>query len=215
MLLPQDLSELEPFEQGVMLLCLLMGDRQTKVGFHDRFAGIYQLAMTELAGSDNELRFKQFASKPFYASRPVSKLKHLRNSLVNALNDRILAAHFAIHYLKETFGQTPAAILGRKDATRLSHDNILTRIAEYEVSLDVDNFEQRILRPSRPVLHLAVAIALEMAIARQNGEHETSIGDLVFNEGLIDNIIQMAQECAELLEKTGRFSRSEMIVITN
>ena len=173
------------------------------------------MAMTELVKSGHELRFKQFASKPFYASRPVRGLKHLQNSLENALNERILAAHFAIHYLKEMFGLTPAAILGRKDATRLSHDNILTRIAEFEVGVDVDNFEQRILRPSRPVLHLAVAIALEMAIARQNGEPETGIGDLIFNEGLIDNIIHMASECADLLEKTGRFSRSEMIVVTN
>ena len=42
MLSPLDLSELESFEQGVMLLCLLMGERQTKADLNDRFAGIYQ-----------------------------------------------------------------------------------------------------------------------------------------------------------------------------
>jgi hypothetical protein len=196
-----NLNDLEIYEIGTALAAILacppgVGD--------DEKRSRYQIVLCAEAlrakyGWDEEWRNKPQHIKPIYAFHPLRAVKRDINTINRQLQNRLHAAHVAIAFLKQAeTGQTPPDF--PKDAKQLSI-NEMVRTLTFSEKIDIDNFETRIWRPSLPVIHLAAAFAINTAIEQKAGK-KTSLGDIIFNQEMISDIIHKAELYESLLLKS-------------
>lgn len=202
-----DLNGLPQHEAGVAFAVILA--YQKDYSCLTEFKALMQKAVEALA--EEKDKYCSLELKPFYMYPVLSNGQQIVSRLHNALNTRLRAAHIAIHFLKEKVGFTPAAILGRKDVTKLKLNNVYARIADYDDKIDPEKLGEQVYRTSKPVLHLAVALALSIDAAQKRGER-TSLGDLIFNPEVLGDVLALAPKCEELLDGTSLNWRSDQIV---
>ena len=68
-----------------------------------------------------------------------------------------------------------------------------------------ENVETRVWRPSRPVIHIAAALAVAIDIAQKNGE-VLSDADLFARSDVIRWVVSTSEEYADLIPKIKRFT---------
>jgi hypothetical protein len=127
--------------------------------------------------------------KPKYAFRAEADIRRDRKTLGRRLRDRMFAAHMAIALLQNAIGHKPKL---PKGVRRLSLNELAAEAADKLDQADAGNVESRIWRPSVPVIHLAAAVAVAINNGERKGLPRTSIGDIVHDRKLIEEIVRDA-----------------------
>jgi hypothetical protein len=114
----------------------------------------------------------------------------------------MVAARMVMPFLQEAqTGRTPDLPPGVKHLS-------INQMAEFVLSdvglSDAQNVESRVWRPSKPVIHLAAAIAVFGQGMLRAVAQPLSIGDLVQTRWIIETVVQEAQEIEVLIAKSQR-----------
>ena len=118
------------------------------------------------------------------------------------LQERLISGRIAVAYLRFfNEGKIPQA-LGK--IKRMSLNQVVTFVAELEGYKQPDNLEQRFWRPSKPVIHIAAALAVVAQTWIRRGEKPGFYHLLLHKDYLID-VIDRAMYFAELIQKDGQF----------
>ncbi len=206
-----DFKSLETYEIGAALAAIIayppgFGDEEKRGRAH---IVLCAEALRERYNRDEEWANKPQYIKPIYAFHDLGAVQRDMNTINRQLQNRLHAAHVAMAFIKEAeIGHLPEDF--PKEAERLSI-NELVRTLKFDEAIDVDNFETRVWRPSLPVIHLAAAFAVNMAAARKDGK-DTSLGDLIFDQEMITDIIHKAELYEKLLVRSKiRISKENLV----
>ena len=114
----------------------------------------------------------------------------------------MIAARMAIAFLKvASTGAMPTLPAGVK---RLSVNELSVMVLADAEQADPENVETRIWRHSLPVLHIAAAVAVAVAvdIAARHHEHAVDFSALILDRFIIEWVIAASQEYVGLIEKS-------------
>jgi hypothetical protein len=185
------------FECGASLLALLAFPSSNDA---DRAEIAASLCSTHLRAKFKEAGNPEELVKAKYAFRDEGTIrKHLKN-LDRLVRDRMVAAHVAIAFLQKAVGHSPNL---PSDVKRIS----LNQLSEFAMGLanqsNPENFKTRVWRPSRPVLHLAAAVAVATSDRERIGQTETRYGNLFADQDFVAEVLTNTIEY-ELLIKNNK-----------
>ena len=185
------------FECGASLLALLAFPSSNDA---DRAEIAASLCSTHLRAKFKEAGNSEELVKAKYAFRDEGTVrKHLKN-LDRLVRDRMVAAHVAIAFLQKAVGHSPNL---PSDVKRIS----LNQLSGFAMGLanqsNPENFKTRMWRPSRPVLHLAAAVAVAINDRERMGAMETRYGNLLADPDFVGEVLTNTKEF-ELLIKNNK-----------
>jgi hypothetical protein len=185
-----DFSALETYECGAILLALLAYPNDTndkhRPALHaslcseylrDRYANAADEAVPQLI-------------KPIYAFRRDRDVKKDMKTLGRRLRDRQVAARMIMGFLQEASG---SAVRLPPGVTRLSLNQLSAMVQADANQADPENVESRIWRPSIPVIHIAAAVATVLNNSVREGIAETSWGDILASQSIVEQIVAYSQ----------------------
>jgi len=135
--------------------------------------------------------------KPKYAFRSAKEVKKDWKTFERRLRDRLAAGHMAIAFLQPAYGIKPNLPEGM---TKPTIDGMAEQIAEQFGLAEPGNVESRIWRPSLPVAHLAAAFGVAINRGQLAGHPKTSIGDIMSDASLIEEIVREAALYENIIE---------------
>jgi hypothetical protein len=185
-----DFSSTEIYECGALLSALLAYPRDTDANQRDLLIASLcaQYLRERYLGSSEEI-IPQLM-KPVHALRSEADMKKGLKTLKRRLRDRMVAAHVAASFLLRSGGFEPALPEG---VSKLSLNQMTAFVAQFARQSVAENLETRIWRESIPVIHLAVATAVEINEGERLDLGSTSVGDILFSRDIIEQIIWRAQ----------------------
>ena len=195
-----------PYEAGAALLTALawpemIDDADAMGKRHAALCQMYVTAQIECqaarAETDPSAAVDLAAIKPLYLTQPHKWVSTFDDELHRQLDDRMMAARVAIPFLRQAAGLPVQLPPGVK---RLSLDQITNMVLDDKLTRekDVKNFQARVWRPSRPVIHIASAIAVTLDHAERQGVGFT-VGDLFLRSNLIADVVRLSGQYAELI----------------
>ena len=195
-----------PYEAGAALLTALswpeMIDDVGAMGKrHAALCQMYMTAQIEFqaarAETDPSGTVDLAAVKPLYLTQPPKWVSTFDDELHRRLDDRMVAARVAIPFLRQAAGLPVQLPPGVK---RLSLDRVTNLVLDDKLTREKDdkNFQARVWRPSRPVIHIASAIAVLLDHAERQGNGFT-VGDLFFQRNLIADVVGLSGQYAQLI----------------
>lgn len=199
-----DFRREETYDLGARLLTILACPPDTSDT--DEMRGKFHAVLCHEAIKERSRQDPAWANmphliRPVYMFRnPKTALRDMKN-LDRRLRDRLVAARMAIGFLqKAETGKTPAL---PPEVKRLSLNEISEHVRKDANQSEATNVQTRIWRPSRPVIHLAAALAVNMNLVEQVHKKESSFGDIIFSRETIEWIVIEAEKYEHLLTKSG------------
>ena len=199
-----DVARLEPYEGGAVLMVQLACPEPS---MSDQILGelhqcICHSAIRARADSDSDWAGRTQSIKPMYAFIDSEELERTLRAIKRRLRDRMVAARMAIPYLqKVATGKVPKLPPGIK---RLSLNQMSEMVLDDLGMDEAGNVETRVWRQSIPVIHLATAVAVVMDQFETSHEIQISIGDFLTKPGLVRDVLNLAEQYAELIYKIKR-----------
>jgi hypothetical protein len=185
------------FECGAAVLALLAFPSSTDA---ERAEIAASLCSAHLRAKFKEAGNPEELVKAKYAFRDEATIRKDLKKLDRLVRDRMAAAHVAIAFLQNAIGHRPNL---PGDVKRLSI-NQLSEFAMRHANQSIpENFETRIWRPSRPVIHLAAAVAVAINDRESMGEKRTGYGDLIANDDFVAKVLIYTKEF-ELIIRTNK-----------
>lgn len=193
-----DLRALAPYELGAIVLTLLAypsaEDEESRGRLQRTLCHVYLKARAE---GDETWACAPQLIKPLYAFVDPKDVNRDLRTIKRRLRDRMIAARMALAYLK---AQVEGAKFRRPKGLQAV---TLNRLAEWAMEdlkgKDETNIESRIWRPARPVLHIAVAMALAIDKAERIGVGQVHIGHFLAEPALARNVLDLAAQIADLM----------------
>jgi hypothetical protein len=194
------------FECGAALLALLAFPSSTD---GERAEIAVSLCSAHLRAKFKEAGNPEELVKAKYAFRDEGTIRKDLKKLDRLVRDRMVAAHVAIAFLQNAIGHRPNL---PRDVKRLS----LNQLSEFAMGLAnqsiPENFKTRIWRPSRPVLHLAAAVAVAINDRERMGEERTFYGNVITDVEFLFDVLRYTKE-HEIIIKTSKLPiRAEKLV---
>ncbi len=176
----------------------------------ERHAAICQLYLQAKADVDQDWAMTLQVIKPLYMSRPWPEVLAYERQLQHRLRVRMAAARMALPFIieDERSGVTPKWPKGT-----LSLNKMAERVIDDTGESDTSNIKKRVWRPSRPVIHIAaaVAIAVDQGAA---AERVISVIELLDDPAVIKWVVEVAAQFAEIITSTPRFRISSDQLVT-
>jgi hypothetical protein len=192
-----DFGQREVYECGADLVSLLTFPSASEAERRERLhASLCHGFLRELHSNSSDIE-KPILIKPKYAFRSAEEVRKDRKTFSRRLRDRLGAGHIAIAFLQPAYGITPNL---PKGMTRPTIDGMSEQVAEQFGLAEPGNVESRIWRPSLPVVHLAAAFAVAINSGERAGHPKTSIGDIMRDETLIEEIVREAELYQNIIE---------------
>jgi hypothetical protein len=194
------------FESGAALLALLAFPSFTDAE-REEFA-------TSLCSAHLRAKFKEGSNpgelvKAKYAFRDEGTIRRDLKKLDRLVRDRMVAAHVAIAFLQKAIGHRPNL---PRDVERLS----LNQLSVFAMGLAnqsiPENFETRVWRPSRPVIHLASAIAVAINDRERMGEERTSYGNVITDAEFLFDVLRHTKEHEIIIKNSKLPINSDQLV---
>jgi hypothetical protein len=139
--------------------------------------------------------------KPGYLLVPADEVDRAIRFVAKRINQRLMAAHTAIPFLQQLVAPSKPLPAGLEPLS-------LNRATEHTLlgsdRYDGHNFEARVFRPSKPVLHIACAMALAVDEAERRGSKLAIEHFLAFPE-LLRWTAEMSNQIADLLVQQAQF----------
>lgn len=187
------------YEAGAVLLSVLawpemIGDDRA---MGQRHAALCQMYLAARSDADPGWANRPQLIKPLYFTQPERRVRRFDRELHGRLDDRMVAARVAIPFLRVAAGQEanlPGHVkrLSLEQVTELVLPDRLTR------ERDPKNFQTRVWRPSRPVIHIASAIAVILNEAERQAVQVT-VGDFLLRSDLIADVVGLSERYAVLI----------------
>ena len=127
------------------------------------------------------------------------------------LRDRMVAAKMAMPFLiRQATGKSPKL---PRDVKRLSIRAMANYCADDAQQANADNVKTRVWRPSRPVIHLACAIAVKMEDVERAGRLPLTFDDFLLDWSLTEEVVHTAEDYEKLVEREAglRISGDELV----
>ena len=163
-----NLSSASTYESGAALLAALawpeaLGD---DAAMGHRHAVLCQLYLQARADADPEWAATPQPIKPLYLTRPSRDVKAFERQLHRRLRARMAAARIALPFIIEDdrSGAMPYWPRGSLSLNRMAE-----RVIDDTSESDTANVKSRVWRPSRPVIHIAAAVATAVEHGAANG----------------------------------------------
>lgn len=189
----------QPYEAGATLLTVLAWPEMIDDAhaMSQRHAALCQIFLTARIDVDPASANLAQSVKPLYFRQPEKNVSRFDHQLHERLDDRMVAARVAIPFLRVAAGQEVNLPKGVK---RLSLDQITDMVLSDPLTRERDpkNFQTRVWRPSRPVIHIASAVAVIMDDAQRQGI-EFTVADFFFRSNLIAGVVNLSEQYAELI----------------
>lgn len=191
------------YEAGAVLLCVLAWPEfvADEAAMDERHAALCQSGVRLLADADEKWARSAQPIKPFYLSVAEDQVQRVWHELFRRLAERLAAARMAIPFLQEASGATPRLPRGM---SRLSLNNMASVAAEDLGLSGPENVETRVWRPSRPVIHIATAVAVAARDAEGDGQTFTAL-NLLLEEATIRWVADAAESYVPLLAALTQF----------
>jgi hypothetical protein len=199
------LSSLPPYECGAILFSYLaFPDPVADLQRSKAHAALCSLALRANAADDGT--FAPHLVKPGYLLLREGDIRAALRSVDRRMKDRLSSAIIAKPFLEQaTTGRPPRL---PPEVSNLS----LSTMAEYVMFHgkadhdrgDIKNFHARVLRPSLPVIHLAVALNLVFERTKPAGLMKFGIYDLIRSPEAIRFLIETAQPLEVIFMKISR-----------
>lgn len=196
------------FECGAALLALL--------AFPSSTDAVRTEIVTSLCSDHLRANFKEAGNpeelvKAKYAFREEGTIRKDLKKLDRLVRDRMVAAHVAIAFLQNAIGLRPNL---PGDVKRIS----LNQLSVFAMGLAnqsiPENFKTRIWRPSRPVLHLAAAVAVAINDRERMGEERTSYGNIISDIDFLFDVLRYTREHEILIKRSKLpFDTAELVSI--
>ena len=199
------------YEAGAELLALLAWpdprDDTQRVASSDALCVVAIRTMAEL-----DKNFGQHLQpiRPRYVLREPAKIEADLRRLRRISGDRMAAAKMAIPFFQQAEGMAPRLPDG---VNRLSL-NQLAPLTLVDLGREcAHNVERDVFRPSIPVIHLAVAIAVVSNEIERAGGEPIIFADVMFNRPLLEIIVREAEACEDYLPKIKQFNIDPATVV--
>jgi hypothetical protein len=194
------------FECGAALLALLAFPSSTDA---ERAEIATSLCSAHLRAKFKEAGNPEELVKAKYAFRDEGTIRKDLKKLPRLVRDRMVAAHVAIAFLQNAIGHRPNL---PRDVKRLSL-NQLSEFAMRQAKQSIpENFETRIWRPSRPVIHLATAVAVAINDRERTGEKKTGYGNLIADDDFVAKVLMYTKEHEIIIKNNKLPIRAEKLV---
>lgn len=209
-----DLNTQAPYEAGALLLTLLAFPKETEDDdtFVAQHASLCTSALLERSRSDPEWARTHHPIKPEHFSVQPDVVKKNLRTLHRALRDRMVAGRVANAIIFDAAGLRPTL---PKGCEGFSIKQLMKMALDDLGQEDAENAEQRIWRPSQPVIHLAAAVQAFMN-RPDKAPYEVSVGDIMFDLAAILWIQERALRTWKLMRDHGdrfRMGKEKQILI--
>lgn len=197
------------YEVGASLLALLAcpDDKSERPG--ELQASLCARAL-RLKYSDDSDDLTPITVKPMYVFRPKERVDRDVGFVVKQLEKRMVASRMVMPFLqREETGVPPKLPASIK---RLSINQMAEFVMEDAEQSDANNVKRRYWIPSRPVIHLAAAMAI-IAQEQIKMGHRLSMELLMFDQALVADIIGRANAIEALIAKSKKFPVTADILI--
>jgi hypothetical protein len=205
--LPIRFDAAAPYEAGAALLTALIWPEAIDNDFDmaQRFTCLCQLYLTHLrSGGEPDETWESSTQriKPTYLMQPWDLVVQFEEELQRRLPVRMAAADIVAPFLREAHGLSIDLPPG---VPRLSLNAMSAHVLPDTGESDPHNIEKRTWRPSRPVVHIAAALAAARALAKRDG-WDMTITDLFRTPPILGHVVELSELYADLLLKTTRFT---------
>jgi hypothetical protein len=199
------LSTCEAYECGATLLSLLAhpttkSDERERAEFHRALCWAALGAVS--AANPNWANMPQ-RIKPCYLMVDVKVAERWLERGQKLLGQRLIAARMAMPFLQRAQTGTPPR--PPRGVPRLSLNTMAGLVLEDAGMSNPHNLEARIFRPSRPVIHVAAALAVAIDGIEKHEGRKASTWDFLFNADLIRWVVEAAANYEALLPELDGF----------
>lgn len=207
--------ELEDYERSALVLSILAcpsngvaeGDR--RLDLHDWLCG---RALGLMIQRDPDWGNHPQRVKPRYLFSAAEQTGKTTGPITKLLQHRMVAAKMAMPFLIEASTGAPREL--PRGIKRRSLNAMADFCLDDAGQTDASNLKSRIWRPSRPVIHLACAFAVELDDRQRLGLPTFNVDDLLLDWPLTEGIVQLAQTYEALVERSNlRISPDELVCL--
>ena len=203
-----DFAHSRVYEVGAALLALLALPDGSEMERVNLMATLCHLRWRGLVESDSPEAASEQLVRPNYLTRTDDQIRTDLKFFKANLEDRVVAGRMAIPFLRKAEGTLPAKL--PRDIKRVSlneladgakRDLAVVKRGRKGAEADAANIRSRVWRPSLPVIHLAVGLAVTMQDSERTGAGEVLYPHFLEHEWLIERVIAYADYCAFLIEE--------------
>jgi len=172
-----DTAQLAPYEAWALLMTYLAFPEPdiSERAFEEAFTALCHVHLSMRRCRDEQWAIQPQPIKPLYVFLDPKTMNRALRTFDRRLRDRMIAARIAIAFLKEVIDKDGFKL--PKSVKRLSLNELSAFVASDLQGVEANNVEQRVWRPSVPVLHLAVALALRVDALEREGMSREAIND--------------------------------------
>jgi hypothetical protein len=162
------------------------------------------------ARNDPEDRSQVSVSRAYFGFTQAQLDQHLKFA-GKRLEERLMAGRIAAAYLRYFEEGRIPIVLG--NIKRMSLNQIVGFVASSEGYTGTGNFEQRFWRPSKPVIHIAAALAVVGQEWKRRGE-VLGLLHLLLNQEHVIDVINRAILFADMIKRDTKFPVDPKCLVT-
>ena len=212
-----DFTQLEVFEAGAMLLTILAYPHDTFPNKnHDEvFNSIVATAMRDYSILNQEWSLKRQSIKPVYFLGLGNGSEKIMRGFFKTIAERLRSARAGLFHLKSKIDPTEIDdLFAIHDQTNRNHNttSFIEFMADWGEPIETHNFINRAWKPTKSVLHIALALLLEIIDWDKINHRNFAINDFIFDKAFIVRTINRSLSLAnDIINSDIKICRDEMI----
>jgi len=202
------------YPAGAMLLALLVDPpvARHRKDWMETYRFLCHCGIVDLVKNDPLVELSE-PEEASYKDKPARFVQRM-NRICRQANNRLAAAHMAIgrFQVAETGEHSPLPKYVRRLSINQMSSFMLVRDETNEK--DERNLIARVWSPSKPVIHIASALAIEMDLFEKENGREITLPEILSNLDFVRHVIYRAALLEELIGKTKlEVKRKELIKV--